>query len=142
MSGNLLAHAGHATGGIHQDENILGASRRLDVPAPGSAVEEIHRFHAPVYSGVLAHEAGRAAEILPAQGRVLLVVVDEGAIERLGPLDRSGDVRGAFVHVCGHVHRGHIDVHLAAKVRTVLEFDRVVLRVDELVARRRVRVGR
>lgn len=142
MSGDLPPYTRHAAGGVHQDENILGTGSRFDVPAPRSAVEQIHRLHVPIHGGILAHEAARAAKVLPGQRRILLVVVDEDAIELFGPLDRPDNVRRALVHVRRHMHCRHVEIHVAAEVRTVIEIDGVVLRVDELVGFRWILVRR
>lgn len=128
---DLLPHPGHAPGSVEQDEHVLGTRRRLDVPAPGATVEEVHRLGLPSDGRVLPHESSGAAEVLPRQRRVQLVVVDEGLVQDFGPLDGLQDLLRALPDVRWDVDRRHAHVHSATEVGVVGQVYRVVLRVHE-----------
>ena len=127
VSSDFPANASHTTGRVDQDEHVLRAGSRLDVPTPGSTVKQVHGLHDPVHRRVLPHETGRATEILPGQRGILLVVVDERFVQLLGPFDRSDHVRRPVVDVRRDVHCRHVQIHLATEVSALFQLDRVVL---------------
>ncbi len=112
MLRDLLSQSSHGSASVQQDHDLLGRRGRLDVPISHPCIVEVGLLLGdhPLHGGVLSHEARRGGEELPAEAGVAIVVVLEGPVQPLGPVDSIDHFGIAVKDIRWNMDNAHVGV--------------------------------